>query len=181
MNKFEEKTIKTEEIFSGRMIDLQVDQVELPNKKYSTREIVRHSGAVVVIPITKDGKIVMVEQYRKPVEKSLLEVPAGLIDPGEEPIETAVRELEEETGYTTDDMTFLTSVYSSPGYTDEILYIYVAKNLKKSQNERELDEDEFVEVFEYELHELDDLIATQKIHDLKTFYAIQYLKLENNY
>lgn len=178
MKKFREKTIEREQIFSGRMIDLYLDQVELPNGAKSSREIVRHPGAVAIIPITEEGKIVLVEQYRKPLEKSLLEIPAGKLDPGEEPAQTAIRELEEETGYTTDHLTYLTSAYSSPGFSDEILYIYLAEQLKISNSGRELDEDEFVEVFEYPLDQLEELETSQRIHDLKTSYAIQYLKLQ---
>jgi len=178
MKKFAEKTIKREQIFSGRMIDLYLEQVTLPNGEQSSREIVRHPGAVAIIPITDEGNIVMVEQYRKPLEKSLLEIPAGKLDPGEEPAQTAIRELEEETGYTTDQLTYLTSAYSSPGFSDEILYIYLAEQLKISASGRKLDEDEFVEVVEYRLEQLDELVASQRIHDLKTIYAIQYLKLQ---
>ncbi|MBU5594281.1 NUDIX hydrolase [Amphibacillus sp. MSJ-3] len=179
MKKFEEKTIQSEQIFSGRMIDLFVDQVELPNGEYSTREIIRHPGAVAVIAITDDHKLVMVEQYRKPLERSILEIPAGKLDPGEDPADTAIRELEEETGYTTDKLTFITSFYTSPGFADEILYLYLAEQLKVAKNGRETDDDEFVEVFEYGLDELVNFEATQRIHDIKTSYAIQYLKLNN--
>src|SRR5690625_3624466 len=102
MKKFEEKTINTERIYDGQIINLQVDDVTLPNGKTSKRELIKHPGAVAIIPITKDNKIVFVEQYRKPLEKSIIEIPAGKLEAGEKPEITAVRELEEETGYTTD-------------------------------------------------------------------------------
>ena len=101
MKKFEEKTIQTDMKFKGRIITLQVDDVELPNGKTGKREIVKHPGAVAVIAITEDKKIILVEQYRKPLERSIIEIPAGKIEPNEAPEITALRELEEETGYTT--------------------------------------------------------------------------------
>lgn len=180
MNKFEEITIKTDDIFSGRMIDLSVDTVRLPNGEQSTREIVKHPGAVAIIPITPEGKVVMVEQFRKPIGKSLLEIPAGRLDPGEEPIETARRELEEETGYQANKLTRITSYYTAPGFADEILYIYLAEELTAVEDGLQTDEDEFVEVFEYTLKELEAFEKSKRIHDVKTIHAIQYLKLQQN-
>src|SRR5699024_9408276 len=145
MSKFVEKTIATNKVFSGKIVDLQVDDVLLPNGKTSKREIIKHSGAVAVIPLTDDGQIIFVEQYRKPLEKSLVEIPAGKLEPGEEPRITAVRELEEETGYTTDDLTYVTSFYTSPGFADEIMYVYLAKQLRRLDEPVPGDDDEFVE------------------------------------
>ena len=99
MTKFEEKTIATEKIFEGKVINVQVDTVKLPNGNESKRELVKHPGAVAVIAVTNDDKLVLVRQFRKPLEKTILEIPAGKIDPGEEPIKTAASELKEETGY----------------------------------------------------------------------------------
>src|SRR5690625_2631849 len=99
MNPFEEKTIHTEEIYHGKVVKLRVDEVSLPNGKTSKRELLTHQGAAAVIPITNDNKIIFVRQYRKAIEKMLIEIPAGLIDEGENPEEAAVRELEEETGH----------------------------------------------------------------------------------
>lgn len=177
MKKFEEKTIQSKEIFSGKIIDLFVEQVELHNGEQATREIIKHSGAVAIIAITDDDKLVMVEQYRKPLERSLLEIPAGKLESGEDPAEAAIRELEEETGYTTEHLTFLTSFYTSPGFADELLYVYLADQLKVAENGRQTDDDEFVEVFEYNLDQLEAFEASQRIHDVKTIYALQYLKL----
>jgi len=98
----EEKTMKCERVYEGRIINVRVDTVELPDKKYSKREIVEHPGAVGIIPITSDKKIILVKQFRKPVEDILLEIPAGKIEPKEEPYICALRELEEETGFKTD-------------------------------------------------------------------------------
>ncbi|WP_019154383.1 NUDIX domain-containing protein [Robertmurraya massiliosenegalensis] len=178
MKSLEEKTIKTEPIFSGRIIRVQVDEVQLPNGKTSTREIVKHPGAVAILPITDDGKIVMVEQYRKPMDKVLVEVPAGKLEKGEEPAYTAERELEEETGYECQSLEWLISFYTSPGFADEIVHLYVAKGLTKKENAASLDEDEFVNVLEVTLEEAIELVKEQRIYDAKTAYAIQYLQLQ---
>src|SRR5690625_5071332 len=141
MHKFYEKTIATKPIFNGNIIDVQVDKVELPDGKTSTREIVKHPGAVAVIPVTNDGKIIFVEQYRKPLERSLIEIPAGKIEENEAPDVTAVRELEEETGYTTDALEHITSFYTSPGFADEIIHLYYTDKLQQLDEIVQGDED----------------------------------------
>ncbi|GAE91293.1 ADP-ribose pyrophosphatase [Gracilibacillus boraciitolerans JCM 21714] len=176
MNQFEEKTIKSETVFNGRIIDVQVDDVMLPNGKTSKREIVKHPGAVAIIPVSKNNKIIFVKQYRKPLEKVLVEIPAGKLEEGESPEITALRELEEETGFTTKNMNYVSSFYTSPGFADEIIYLYETNSLEKLTELKELDEDEFVELIELSIDEAEKLIATQEIHDIKTIYAILYLK-----
>ncbi|MEQ2526054.1 NUDIX hydrolase [Robertmurraya yapensis] len=178
MSNLAEKTLKSEPIFSGRVISLQVDEVELPNGKTSTREIVKHPGAVAILPITDDNKIVMVEQYRKPMDRVLIEIPAGKLEKGEEPAHTAVRELEEETGYECESLEWLISFYTSPGFADEIVHVYIAKGLSKKKDAASLDEDEFVNVIEVTLEEALELVKEQKVYDAKTAYAIQYLQLQ---
>lgn len=175
LKKFEEKTIATKEIFSGKIIDVQVDDVTLPNGEQSKREIVKHPGAVAIIPITKDQKIIFVEQYRKPLEKSLIEIPAGKLEIGEEPQITAVRELEEETGYTTSELTFVTSFYTSPGFANELIHIYMTDQLEALTHPVKGDDDEFVEVLELTLEEAETYVKEQRIQDAKTNYAILYL------
>lgn len=181
MKKFEEKTITTEQVFKGRVIQLQVDQVSLPNGKTATREIIKHPGAVAVIAITNDKKIVFVEQYRKPLEKSIIELPAGKIDPGEAPEVTAIRELEEETGYTTspEALSLVTSFYTSPGFADEKMYIYVTESITKLETPVACDDDEFVELLELTLEEAAQYIAEKRIDDAKTNYAVLYLQSKN--
>lgn len=180
MKKFEETTIHTEQIFTGNIIQVQVDTVKLPNDKTSTREMVKHPGAVAIIPITNDGKLLFVEQYRKPLEKSIVEIPAGKLEKGEEPIQTAVRELEEETGYTTEiqSLKFVDSFYTSPGFADEKMYIYLATEIEKLEIEVEGDEDEFVELLELTLDEAFTYMREERIHDAKTNYALMYLKAQ---
>lgn len=177
MKKFEEKTIKTEQIFNGKVLSLRVDDVELPNGKYSKRELIKHPGAVAVIAITNENKIVMVEQYRKALEQSLIEIPAGKLEPGEAPSVTAARELEEETGYVSGKMEHIISFYTSPGFADEIVHLYIATELQKKENSAACDEDEFVEVMEISLEEAQQYIKEKRIYDVKTVYAVQYLQL----
>lgn len=176
MKKFEEKTIRSEQIYNGKVVHLQVDDVTLPNGKTSKREIIKHPGAVAIIPITKDNKIVFVEQYRKPLEKSLVEIPAGKLEPGEEPEASAIRELEEETGYTTSELKFVASFYTSPGFADEIMYIYVSDKLEVLKENVDGDDDEFIEIIELTLEEAKQYVKENRIHDAKTNYAILYLQ-----
>lgn len=177
MKQFEEETIKTKQIYQGKIIDVQVDDVKLPNGKTAKRELVKHSGAVAVIPISKDNKIVFVKQYRKPLEKTLLEIPAGKLEEDEEPATTAIRELEEETGYTTDHLSFVTSFYTSPGFADELMHIYLTRDLQILDEPVPGDEDEFVEVVELTLEEAKRYVKEEQIHDAKTNYAILFLEM----
>ncbi|MBM7690042.1 ADP-ribose pyrophosphatase [Enterococcus ureilyticus] len=178
--EFEEKTISRKEIFKGHMIEVVLDEVQLPNGETSTRELVFHPGAVAIIPITADNKMIMVKQFRKPMEKVLLEIPAGKIDPGEQdnPKETAERELEEETGYRANEFTFVTSMYVSPGFANELLHIYFAQDLVKVPNPRPQDDDEILELYTITLDEAKAEIASGLICDAKTIFAVQYWELQ---
>ncbi|MCD1260721.1 NUDIX hydrolase [Paenibacillus athensensis] len=167
--KFEEVTVSTQSIFQGKMISLQVDTVQLPGGGTATREIVKHPGAVAVLALL-DDKLIVVEQYRKPLEKSQVEIPAGKLDPGEEPLTAARRELEEETGYTTESIRHVCSFYTSPGFADEILHLYVAEQLVKG--EARPDEDEFLECEAITLDEALRYIREQRISDAKTILAV---------
>src|SRR5690625_1393551 len=113
--------------------------------------------------------------YRKPLEKSIIEIPAGKLENGEEPKTTAIRELEEETGYTTNELSFITSFYTSPGFADELLYIYITDQLKALKHPVEGDEDEFIEIVELTLEEAKQYVEEERIHDAKTNYDILYL------
>lgn len=173
--KFEEKTIRSTSIYEGKVVDLRVDEVTLPNGKTTKRELIKHPGAVAVIAITKEDKILFVEQYRKPLEKSLVEIPAGKVEQGEAPEVTARRELEEETGYTTGELSFVTSFYTSPGFADELMHIYITDEVEKMEEPIGSDDDEFVDVLELTLDEAKELVEQERIHDAKTTYAILYL------
>jgi ADP-ribose pyrophosphatase len=178
MSNLEEKTLKSEEIFSGKVISLHLQEVELPNGKHSKREIIKHPGAVAILAITADKKVVMVEQYRKALERTIVEIPAGKLEKGEEPALCARRELEEETGYECVSLEWLTSFYTSPGFADEIVHVYVATGLTKKENAAALDEDEFVNLEELTLEEAVQYVKEQKIYDAKTIFAVQYLQLQ---
>ncbi len=178
MSRLEEKTIKTEHIFTGRVISLQVDDVELPDGKTSKREIVKHPGAVAVIAVTNENKIVMVEQFRKALERNLVEIPAGKLEKGEAPDVCAARELEEETGYVCQTLELVNSFYTSPGFADEIVHVYEARGLSKKENPAGQDEDEFINLLELSLEEAEEYVVRQKIYDAKTIFAVQYLQLK---
>ncbi|OCA90996.1 ADP-ribose pyrophosphatase [Bacillus sp. FJAT-27225] len=178
MGNLEEKTIGSKEIFSGRIITVKLDEVELPNGKTSTREIVKHPGAVAVLAVTDEQKIVLVEQYRKPMERILVEIPAGKLEKGEDPAICARRELEEETGYVCEEMEHLISFYTSPGFADELVHLYIARGLSVKEDAAGLDEDEFVNLMEVTLDEALSLIKEKRIYDAKTAYAVQYVQLQ---
>src|SRR5699024_2342616 len=176
LKKFAEKTIRTKEIFNGKIISLKGDDVLLPDGNESKREIVKHPGAVAIIGITEENNIVFVEQYRKPLERSLIEIPAGKLEPNESPEITALRELEEETGYTTEKLEYVTSFYTSPGFADELMHLYYTDQLIRLKEPVALDEDEFVEVCYLSLEEAEECVINQKIYDAKTAYAILYIR-----
>lgn len=173
---FEEKTINRQEIFKGKIIEVALDEVALPMGGTSYRELVFHPGGVGVLAITPENKIVLVKQFRKPLERVILEIPAGKIETheGRSPTETGARELEEETGYQAETLEHLTSMYLSPGFANELLHLYHAKNLKKVENPLAQDDDEVLEVYELTLSEAKEKIQTQEICDAKTIYAILY-------
>lgn len=178
MTKLEEITLRSEEIFSGKIISLHLQDVELPNGKRGKREIVKHPGAVAILAITNNNKVVMVEQYRKALERTIVEIPAGKLEKGEEPAFCARRELEEETGYECESLELLTTFYTSPGFADEIIHVYLASGLTKKENAAALDEDEFVNLMELTLEEAEQFVEEQKIFDAKTIFAVQYLQLQ---
>lgn len=178
MKNYEEKTTHTTPIFSGKIISLQVDDVVLPDGNESKREIVKHPGAVAVIPITDEGKMIVVKQYRKALERTIIEIPAGRIEPDEDPKVTAIRELEEETGYGAKEVTYIQSFATSPGFADEIIHLYAAKGLYKVENPADGDEDEFIEQFEITIEEAEAKVANGEIYDAKTAFSVLYAKHE---
>lgn len=173
-NKFEEVTLSTKPIFNGKIITLQVDQVRLPNGQTASREIVRHPGAVAVIALL-DDKMLVVEQYRKPLERNQVEIPAGKLDAGEDPLEAAKRELKEETGYEAGSIRLISSFATSPGFADEVIHLYLAEEL--IAGEAHLDEDEFLDCEAITLEEAERYMAEQRIGDAKTIMAVYAWKL----
>ncbi|NOU97639.1 NUDIX domain-containing protein [Paenibacillus sp. LMG 31456] len=180
-NKYEETTLSSQPIFQGRVVSLQVDTVRLPNGETATREIIRHPGAVAVLALIED-RMLVVEQYRKALGKSQVEIPAGKLEPEEDLVEAAKRELEEETGYRAESLKHLSSFYTSPGFADEILHLYVAEHLEKG--EVHLDEDEFLDCESITLEQAQQYIREQRISDSKTImavYAWQLYKLTGSF
>ncbi|WP_246042075.1 NUDIX domain-containing protein [Cohnella pontilimi] len=174
---FYEETLETKPIFQGRIISLQVDTVRLPNGGTATREIVRHPGAVAVLALL-DGKMLVVEQFRKALEKVQVEIPAGKLEPGEDPMAAAGRELEEETGYRTNKLKLLQSFSTSPGFAEEIIHLYYTDELTKS--EVSLDEDEFLTCEAITLDEAWQYIREGRICDAKTLLAVYAWQLKQN-
>lgn len=172
MDKLFEQTLEDQKIFEGKMIDVHLQKVKLPNGKESYREIVYHPGAVAILPLTPDGKMIVVRQFRKALNRSIVEIPAGKLERNEDPYICALRELKEETGCTPDELTFIVSFYTSPGFANEIIYLYLAKNCVIGENQ--LDEDEFVELGFVTLEEAKKLIAEQQIIDAKTILAVYH-------
>ena len=167
---FTEKTISSRDIYNGRIVHLKEDIVLLPNGEKAGRELVLHNGGVGVIAIDDDKNILTVTQYRKPYDRLVLEIPAGKLEPEEEPEKAGLRELREETGYVAGKCTFLGKCYPSPGYCSEIIHLYLAENL--SWAGQHLDKDEFVEVKKIPLSKMTEMVMNNEIFDAKTCIAV---------
>lgn len=168
----QEKSLSSEMIYQGRILNLRRDQVELPGGRQGIREVVEHAPAVAVVALDGQGQVLLVRQYRKPVEGFLAEIPAGLIDPGEEPLEAARRELAEETGYRARDWSFICSCFSAPGFTNEKLHFFLATGLEAGETDP--DEDENIEVFWMPLTDAFQAIFDGQIEDSKTIIGVQW-------
>lgn len=169
--KLAERQTASELVFDGKILHLYRDDIELPNGQPAERELIRHVGAVCVIPITDDGCAVMERQYRYPVDRVLLEIPAGKLDSKSEDHEAAARrELEEETGYRAKELIPLGMFYPACAYSDETIWMYLAKGLERG--ERHLDADEFLDVELIPLKELVKQVLAGEIPDAKTQIAI---------
>ena len=166
-----EKFKSSEKVFEGNLLHVYKDTVELPNGQDGYREYIKHNGAVAIVPVTDNGKIIVEKQYRYPMGKVITEIPAGKLDsPDENHLEAAKRELREETGYSAKTWIEIGKFYPSVAYTTECIYLYLAKDL--TLGERDLDEDEFLNVEEVELKSLVQDIMDGKIGDGKTIAAI---------
>lgn len=163
------ETIKREKIYDGKIINLVKDTILLPNGKETKRELVEHNGAAVIIA-AYDDKLIFTRQHRHSAGDFTLELPAGKLEKGENPKECALRELKEETGMTAESMEFLFKAYSSIGFSNEILYFYIAKGL--TEGEQNPDEDEFIDIERYSIEEAVDMIFNGKIIDSKTISGV---------
>ena len=165
-----ESTISSQYIYQGRILNLRLDTVQLSNGITSQREIIEHGQAVVIAPIDGDGNVIMVRQYRKAVEKVLLELPAGGVNEGEDPQVAAARELEEETGYTVRTLQRLGGFYLAPGYSSEYIHLFLATDLTKGQPRPE--EDEQVETVAVPLSSVPALLAAEEIQDARSIAGL---------
>lgn len=175
--RLQEETIKTERLFDGHLVHLRRDTVRLPNGRVATREIIEHPGAVAVLALTGTGEVVLVKQFRKPIEEAIWEIPAGKLDPGEAPSACARRELWEETGYEAAEWTLLTSVVTTPGFTDEVIHLFLASGARRADGATVdcaggPDEDELVEVKRFPAHEVLGMIRKGEIKDAKSICTI---------
>lgn len=176
---FYEETIKSTSIYKGNVTEYVVEEVKLPNGEMSQREIVRHAAASAVIPFTESGEMILVKQYRKAIDQLSVEIPAGIKDDSDsDGLHTAKRELEEETDYNARSWKFVTSFYSTPGFTDEFLEIYEATDLYLVDNSLAQDEDENVEVIIATFEEAWDLYEQGLLRDSKTVFALFYWKMK---
>lgn len=167
---FTEKTVATERIYDGKILKLRVDKVLLPNGELAQRELIEHQGGVGIVALDENMNVYLVEQFRKPYEKNLLEIPAGKIDKGEDPEMCGRRELREEVGCTAEAFEYLGKNYPSVGYTNETTHIYLAKGLKEES--QKLDEDEFLNVYKMPITEVIEKIMNNEISDSKTVMGI---------
>ena len=165
-----EKKLDSRQVFDGVVVKLFVDEVELPNGKKSVREIVRHPGAVCVVPVTDQGEVIMVRQFRYAFGQTLLEIPAGKLEPGEDPLKAALRELEEETGTVAEKIEHIGELYTTVAILDEKIQMYLATGL--SYKNAHPDEDEFLEVEKISLNALVDMVMNGEIRDSKTQVAL---------
>lgn len=165
-----EKKLSSKQIFDGVVVKLYVDDVELPNGKKAIREIVRHPGAVCVIPVDENGDVIMVKQFRYPFSEVLLEIPAGKLELGEDPLDAVKRELEEESGVVADKVEYIGTMYTTVAILDEKIHMYLATGL--TYKNAHPDEEEFLEVVKIPLKELVQMVMDGKIPDSKTQIAI---------
>jgi ADP-ribose pyrophosphatase len=169
-----ERQLSSETVYHGKLLQVKRDEVMLPNGGRSAREYIVHPGAVVIIPLLDNGDILLERQFRYPLGRDFVELPAGKIDPGESELDCAQRELLEETGYTATDWQYLTTVYPCIGYSDERLVYYLAKGLTYSGHRP--DDDEFLEIFQLPVAEAIESVRNGGICEVKTITGLFWLE-----
>jgi ADP-ribose pyrophosphatase len=169
------KLKKSDTLFKGKVFDLKIDQIEYDSGNIGVREVAVHPGGAAVVAVKDDGKIILVKQFRHPIQQAILELPAGKLDKGEDPLVCAIRELEEETGYKPGTIEKLGVISTSPGFCTEILHIFLAQNLIPGNHNREEGEYE-METLEFSMGEISRMIENGEIIDAKTICGIYYVK-----
>lgn len=168
------KTLSSKEVYNGKVFKINHDLVELPNGENTTRDTVKHKGATAIIPVDENGNIYFVRQYRHAFKEEILEIPAGIKEGDELPETCALRELEEEIGMRASKITYLFDIRTAVGFSNEVINLFLAENLIKS--EQNLDDDEFIEIEKYSLDKAIEMIENGEIKDSKTMIALLYLK-----
>jgi ADP-ribose pyrophosphatase len=167
----------TKTLYTGKVVTLNIETVALPNGLTVELEVVRHPGAAAVVPLTADGSVVLIRQFRHAAGGFIYEIPAGKLHSGEDPRSCATRELEEEIGYKPGRLTLLSSIFTAPGFTDEVIHVYKATGLTKGR--QHLDRDEVLEVVEVTLEEAIGMIRAGTIRDAKTIVGLQLVFTES--
>ena len=170
MTRPSEQQLSSRSVFEGRVVSIRVDEVRLPGGGTAVREVVDHRPAVVIVPLDERDRVIMVKQYRYAVGETLLEAPAGIVEEGEEPDQTAQRELQEEVGLIAGDLRKLGEFWATPGFCNELMHAYVARDLQNSSLDP--DDDEDITVVAVPMTEALDMIASGKIRDAKTIAAL---------
>jgi len=171
--KLKESRISSDLVYEGHFLKVQRDAVSLPNGKIAYREYIKHPGAVVILPVFADGSVLLERQFRYPPDRVFIEFPAGKIDPDEDPLACAKRELLEETGYSAASWQFVCTIHNAIAYSDEHLEIYLAQDLSPGQSK--LDDEEFLEVYRAPLAELMEGIKSGQVTDVKTIIGAFWL------
>ena len=164
------EVVKSEKKYDGAFLSVKKDEILMPDGKTAFREVVERGAATAILPIDSMGNIILVRQYRHPFQEMILEIPAGIMEEGEEPAECEKRELEEETGFKAKELEFICEMYPTPGFCMEKLYLYIADELE--QGKQHFDEDEFIEVEKYTLQQALDMVRDGKIKDAKTILLL---------
>lgn len=170
------KILNSKTIYEGKITRYELKEIELPNKKIQTYEFVDHDPAVGVIALTDDDKLLLVRQYRVGIDRETLEIPAGLVDPGEDMLESAKREFEEETSYRANSWRELRGFYTAPGFTNAYMKLFLARDLYAVENPLPQDDNEFIEVEYLTLSEVEAAYEHGEICDMKTVWALDYLR-----
>jgi ADP-ribose pyrophosphatase len=168
----EARKLRTERVFDGKVFDVDRDEVTMPNGRTVTVDIVRHPKSVVIVPVPEPGKVILIQQYRYPVNRSLWEFPAGSVDPGESPEEAARRECHEEIGLVPATVVRLGALFPTPGYCDEEMVFFRVSGLETTGEKAHVDEDEDIEARTFDLREARDMVRRGEIVDMKTIVGL---------